>query len=143
MAHEFTMDEAGRRIPKAVYDATCGVCSSIQSWADTRMRHPVQWVQVQEEDLECIVPNVDRDRLRKEFAFQESDGRVYYGGVAAAHLLSRLKYPWSLAGRLGLVPPFRQLSRPIYRMISRNRKPLAKGAGKLGHFPQPDRWPEE
>jgi predicted DCC family thiol-disulfide oxidoreductase YuxK len=64
-------------------------------------------------------------------------GRPPQGGhLAIGAALSRARRPWSLLGRMLLLPPFRWLGGPVYRWVARNRYRLP-GATDACRLDQP------
>lgn len=102
-----------------VYDGDCGFCRKwirrMRAWFST---HPeaVPW---QETDLAELGLSEDQCRLAVQFV--DTAGVVWSGSDAAAQVLRVAGLPYSIAGRVMLLPGVRQIAQWAYAWVARNR----------------------
>ena len=102
-----------------VYDGECGFCRRwvrrMQTWFP---RHPVAvaWQVAGLDELGLTV-----DQCRAAVQFVDGDRRVWGGSDAAARVLVVAGLPWSIAGRLMLVPGIRPVAQAAYGWVAANR----------------------
>ena len=102
-----------------VYDGECGFCRRwvrrMCAWF-ARLPVPVAW---QDADLAAL--GLTADQCRAAVQFVSRDMRVSGGSDAAARVLIVAGLPWSVAGRLMLVPGIRTVAQAAYRWVAANR----------------------
>lgn len=105
--------------PLFLFDGDCAFC---RKWARrlgriTRERVPiVPWQSV---DIAAL--GVTSEECGQAVQFVETDGSHTGGAVAVGCHLLRVGLPWSLAGRVLLLPGVRQVAGAAYRWVARNR----------------------
>jgi predicted DCC family thiol-disulfide oxidoreductase YuxK len=106
-----------------VYDGSCGFCERSAEWI--RSKWPpsgeyaaVSWQQLGDSGLTALGLTTD-DVSRA--AWWIDDRRREGGHVAVAWSLVAARGGWGALGRLLLVPPFRWLAAPGYRLVAANR----------------------
>jgi predicted DCC family thiol-disulfide oxidoreductase YuxK len=107
--------------PTLVYDGDCGFCTASARWIERRLRPAVRVVPWQElDDLAAVGLTVD-DVTRAAW-WIDADGHRHEGHLAIGEALAAARTPrWRLVGRVILVPPFRWLGGPVYRLVARYR----------------------
>ncbi|HVX46673.1 MAG TPA: DUF393 domain-containing protein [Mycobacteriales bacterium] len=117
-----------------IYDGDCGFCTTsarlIERWLPTGaqiqpwQRAPLAELGITEQEARDAVQWVD------------AQGRVSTGHAAFARLLIDSGFPWSLPGRLLLVPPLSWVAPRVYRLVSDNRHRLPGGTPACAADPQ-------
>ena len=102
-----------------VYDGDCAFCT----WTATKGRRvlpaEVALLPWQRADLAAL--GLDRKAVTDAVQWVPADGPPRAGHRAIAAWLIASGLPWSLAGRLMLIPPVSWLAAGIYHIVSRNR----------------------
>lgn len=112
-----------------VYDGDCAFCSRSAALARRLPARPVT-VAYQVADLPTLGLTEQECRDAVQWVpgdSQPGDSQPAAGAGAVAALLLASGGPWSLAGRLMLVPGVRHLAAVVYRLVSENRYRLPGG----------------
>lgn len=105
-----------------VYDGDCGFCTrSVRALGQLRLAQP-RVVAYQHADLAAL--GLTREQSEHQVQWVAADGSVDGGAQAVARLLLASGLPWSLAGAVLRVPPFRWLAALAYRLVADNRHRL-------------------
>jgi predicted DCC family thiol-disulfide oxidoreductase YuxK len=102
-----------------VYDGDCGFCT----WA---ARHGQQWLPAevtiqpwQQSDLPAL--GLTDEAVRRAIQWVPADGTPQAGHRAMAAWLVASRLPWSIPGRLLLVPPVSWIATIGYRVLAKHR----------------------
>lgn len=102
-----------------IFDGECGFCRRwiryMRSWFRT-LPEAVAW---QESDLVSL--GLTEEQCRAAVQFVDAGGRVWSGSDAAAQVLKVAGFPFSLLGRVMLLPLVRVIPRRMYKWVARNR----------------------
>lgn len=102
-----------------VYDGDCAFCAWTATKGRRLLRAEVTLVPWQRADLVAL--GLEREAVANAVQWVPSGGPPRAGHRAIAAWLIASGLPWSLAGRLMLIPPVTWLAAGIYHVISRNR----------------------
>jgi predicted DCC family thiol-disulfide oxidoreductase YuxK len=107
-----------------VFDGDCGFCTTSAGWA-RRLAPDATVVAWQQTDLDAL--GIDRAAAVAALQFVDTHGRVSGGAAAVARFLVDAGLPWSLLGRLLLLPGVRRLAAAAYGLVADNRYWLPGG----------------
>ena len=113
-----------RTRPVCLFDGQCAFC---RRWADRLRRMAGEGTEIvawQESDIASL--GVTAEQCNEALQFVDADGRVSSGSDAVAETLLRGRFPWTIAGRILLLPGARAIARRTYRWVARNRHRLGK-----------------
>jgi predicted DCC family thiol-disulfide oxidoreductase YuxK len=116
-----------------VFDGDCGFCTRSAHWLAAHTADPLQVVPYQALDLATLSLS---EHDVTHYAWWLDGGRRARGHRAIARALLTCRAPWSLIGRLILLPPLSWLGAPMYRLIARYRGRLP-GATTACRLPPP------
>ena len=102
-----------------VFDGECGFC---RRW----VRHMNEWFRVHPEPVawqttDLVTLGLTETQCRAAVQFVSHDLKVSSGADAAARVLVTAGFPWSVAGRVMLLPGIRSLCGAAYRWVADNR----------------------
>lgn len=102
-----------------VFDGECGFCRRwvrrMTAWF-TRHPQPVAW-----QVAELTKLGLTAEQCMAAVQFVDKDGRVSSGAAAVARVLIYAGLPYSLAGRMMLLPGIRSVAEAAYRWVANNR----------------------
>lgn len=130
------MAEAARGAarPVMLYDGTCGFCTRVAELALARLPDRVDWAPFQTVDLGAY--GLSTAEAAASVRLVETSGRILHGGAAFARLLVASGPPWSVPGRLLLVPPLSLLAEGVYRVVAAFRRRLPGVTPALARRPE-------
>jgi predicted DCC family thiol-disulfide oxidoreductase YuxK len=117
-------------LPTLIYDGDCGFCTSSANWVSRRWTGKsapaaVPWQHLPDGRAAELHLTVD-DFARS--AWWIDGDRVEGGSRAVAYALRATDGPWTVAGRLLLVPPVSWVAPSVYRLVARYRHRLPGGS---------------
>lgn len=86
----------------------------------TRIRNHPETVAYQSADLAAF--GLTAEQCATEVQYADARGRTFGGADAVARVLIDAGLPWSLAGRVMLVPGIIHVARAAYRWVAANRR---------------------
>ena len=114
-----------------IYDDSCPVClAGIEKVRQYDRHGLVELIPLSRASTRNDLKLPPQTELSREIHLISSDGKIYKGSDALAHLARLLPKP-RLLGRMLLLPGIRQLARPLYRLIAKHRLKIS-GLLKLG-----------
>lgn len=102
-----------------IYDGDCGFCSSSAKWLQSKsVRFSiVQWQLIP--DLSLL--GLTLENVQTAAYLVDQNKVIGRGSDAISKCLSMCKFPYNFLGHLILLPGIRQIARPVYRIIAKNR----------------------
>jgi predicted DCC family thiol-disulfide oxidoreductase YuxK len=108
-----------------IYDGDCGFCSRCARFIERHIGTGAQILPWQQAPLADL--GISERAATEALQWVDARGRVSAGAVAVARLLIDAGLPWSVAGRLLLVPGLSWLAALGYRLVADNRSRLPGG----------------
>ena len=102
-----------------LYDGDCGFCTWTAQRGQRMLSAKVTVVPWQQADLAAL--GLDRDAVTAAVQWVPPGGPPRGGHRAIAAWLIASGLPWSVPGRLLLIPPVSWLAAGVYRVVARNR----------------------
>ena len=106
-------------VPLLVFDGECGFCRrSVRVMSERIRRHPVAlpW-----QSLDLHIFGLTEEQCSTAVQYVDGKKRVHGGADAVAHVLVDAGLPWSVPGRVMLVPGIVNICRAAYRWVAANR----------------------
>jgi predicted DCC family thiol-disulfide oxidoreductase YuxK len=111
--------DGGPAAGTVVYDGDCSFCTWSVTQGQRLLKAGVTAVPWQRADLAAL--GLDRAAVSQAVQWVAADHAPEAGHRAIAAWLIASGLPWSLAGRLMLIPPVSWLAAGMYHVVSRNR----------------------
>jgi predicted DCC family thiol-disulfide oxidoreductase YuxK len=124
---------AVRARPVLLYDGVCGFCARLVEVA-VRLPADVDHQPYQTADLPAL--GVSRAEAEASLQWVDRTGRISSGAAAVGQLLVAAGPPWSLLGRLVLLPPLSWAAAVVYHLVARARGRLPGTTPALARPPE-------
>jgi predicted DCC family thiol-disulfide oxidoreductase YuxK len=112
--------------PMLIFDGDCGFCTSSARWIEKRLPTGVEVIAWQFiDDLDALGLTVAE--VSEKAWWIDGEGLRHGGHLAIGEALAAAGGVWGVVGRGMLLPPFRWLAAPVYRLISRYRHRMPGG----------------
>lgn len=109
-----------------IFDGDCAFCTSSARWIERRLPDGVDVVAWQFiDDLDGL--GLTTHDVNSKAWWITADGRRRGGHLAISEALIAAGAPWSLLGRVSLIPPIRWISAAVYALVSRYRHRMPGG----------------
>lgn len=113
-----------------VYDADCGFCTRVATWAERHLRDGSRVAASYTLDQEAV--GLSQAQLDEQAWWLDDDGSQLGGHEAIAAAMKECGQPYAAAGTVLAARPLRPLARRLYALVARNRHKLPGSDGTCG-----------
>jgi len=103
-----------------VFDGECRFCTACVGFLVRRTRRPLETIAYQDANLAAL--GLTRARCEEAVQWVSADGDNVSAHVAVAKALMHARLPWSMVGRLILLPGMRAIADRVYRTVATRRR---------------------
>lgn len=112
---------------KVIYDDDCGICRAFRKTAERKaVQSKFEFIPRRDADPDDYLPYSKPADFPETIIFIDSSGHSYKGIAAISQILSQIKKPWSIFGRMLSLPVVRPVAALVYKIGAGQRNRISR-----------------
>ncbi|NLI15548.1 MAG: DUF393 domain-containing protein [candidate division Zixibacteria bacterium] len=112
---------------KIIYDDNCGLCRTFRKSTEKKGGSSLfEFIARRDADPDDYLPHSPPKGLPDTIIFIDSIGHSFKGAAAIGQILSQIKRPWNILGKMLSLPLLRSIADLLYKICARERNRISR-----------------
>jgi predicted DCC family thiol-disulfide oxidoreductase YuxK len=112
---------------KVIYDDDCGICRAFRKSTEKKATPSrFEFIPRRDADPDDYLPHSPQAGLPDTIIFIDSTGHSFKGAAAISQIMSQIKRPWNILGKILALPLLRSAADFLYKLCARERYRISR-----------------